>query len=476
MNFLAEIQWINWGQAEALKPIYYLAIILVATKSLGMLTRHFGLPQVVGMVIAGLLIGPAFFFGVGEGGFHGLVNPNEQQSAILNTFSQIGVIFILFSSGLETDVKELKKSGAVATLVALAGVIVPILFGFLGAMCFMPGGFAEAFQTRDYVLNALFVGTILAATSVGITVETLRELGHLNTKVGQTIVSAAIIDDVIGIIVLSIVTSLQGGADGNPLWVVIVKVLMFFVVMIGVGYLLRRYFFTWLVKHYPNHRRTGIYALAMCFFYAFMSEVLFDIAAITGAYMAGIMLSGLYAGKGFDETAIIDNKVIRMGYLIFSPVFFAYIGIHADFSQFQPSILLFALIFIILGVVGKIVGCGSVAKLCKYSGKDSMRIGCGMIARGEVALAVYSAGATLIARDAAGAVVGIDPIIPTICLILVSSILCPIFLKLLFRDESNGKGKKGKKVKVPVVGEEVRDEHAMETALRPEKNPSERLG
>ncbi|MGN0469097.1 MAG: cation:proton antiporter, partial [Acutalibacteraceae bacterium] len=150
------------------------AVILLATKICGMVTRKIGLPQVVGMIIAGLLIGPAIFSRLGLG-FSGIINPTETEMDVLQSFSQIGVIFILFSSGLETDIKELKRSGAAATAVAAAGVLVPTALGTVVSLMFM-GGLSEA-SNHGKLLNALFIGTILAATSVGITVETLRELG-----------------------------------------------------------------------------------------------------------------------------------------------------------------------------------------------------------------------------------------------------------------------------------------------------------
>lgn len=433
--FLSALQIIDFAKVEELYPIYALAIIFIATKGMGMLMRKIGLPQVVGMVLAGLIIGPAFFF-MRPGGFHGIIDIDVGATReILSAFATIGVIFILFSSGLETNITQFKKSGAAATLIACMGVLVPLVLGFVGAMFFMPGGIgsAEAWQS-DYILNAIFVGAILTATSVGITVETLRELGHLNSKVGQIIVSAAIIDDIIGIIVLSIVTSLKGGAETTPIWLVVVKIVCFFAITIGASFFIRK-FFKWLIKRYPNKRRTAILALAVCFLFSFMAETVFGIASITGAYLAGLMLSGLHDGDGRDATGIINKKVITIGYLLFSPVFFANIGLTADFSNFKPAILLFSLVFVVLGILGKIVGCGGIAKACGYKLKDSTRIGCGMIARGEVALAVYSAGKILIATSENGAVTGVDPMIPTVFLILVSSILCPVLLKILFKSK-----------------------------------------
>ncbi len=400
---------------DVLKILFYLAIILLATKGMGILSRMCGLPQVVGMVIAGLLIGPAIFSQISGIPFNGIINPTQEEMDVLKTFSQIGVVLILFSSGLETDTKELRKSGFAATMVATMGVVVPIALGTVVTALFMGG--IETLKDHETLMNALFVGCILAATSVGITVETLRELGKLKTKVGTTILSAAIIDDVLGIVALSLITSLDG--DGNVV-MTLLKSLGFFAVGIGIGFPLK-FLFVWICKHYPHSRRTSIFALAVCFIYAYAAETFFGIAAITGAFLAGIMLSGL------KDTDFVDKKVMTNGYMIFSPIFFAYIGISADFSSFKPSDLLFGLVFVAVGIVGKIVGCGSVARLCRYNTRDSATIGFGMIARGEVALAVYTTGHSLI-RDSGG----INPLIATIMLIVISSILCPVFLKLIF--------------------------------------------
>ena len=222
--------------------IYYCAVILLATKLLGIMTRKLGLPQVVGMIIAGLLIGPAIFEKLNFGNFNGIINPTDIEMDVLNSFAQIGVIFILFSSGLETDIKELKKSGAAATAIASLGVIVPVALGTVGALLFM--GWPGRAVTHEIMMNALFVGCILSATSVGITVETLRELGKLNTHVGTTVLSAAIIDDVLGIIALSIITGINGG--GN-IGITLLKAAGFFIFAIGIG-LIIRISFRWLVN------------------------------------------------------------------------------------------------------------------------------------------------------------------------------------------------------------------------------------
>lgn len=405
---------------EIINIFYYLAVILLLAKSFGLLARKIGLPQVTGMVVAGLLIGFLKRFNNPDNFFLSFfMNPDEQESEVLHAFSQVGVVLILFSSGLETKLSDLKKSGLAATVIAFAGVVTPILFGTLGAMAFLHG-YSE--YSHDKLLNAIFVGTILAATSVGITVETLKELGKLNGKVGQTVISAAVIDDVIGIIALSIVTSLKGNG-AEQIGITLLKAVGFFAFAIGLGILLRIYF-NWEERKFPHKRRTSIFAFAMCFFYAYCSEKFFGIASITGAYVAGIMISGL------DDTPFVDRKAVVSGYMIFTPIFFAYIGISADFSSFSLNALWFGLAFVALGIAGKIIGCSLAAKPFGFTNKESLTVGCGMIARGEVALAVYSAGRSLIAAEN-----GLDPLLATIMLILISSIVCPILLKLLFKDK-----------------------------------------
>lgn len=406
---------------EIINVFYYLAVILLLAKSLGLLARKIGLPQVTGMVVAGLIIGLLKRFNNPDNFFLSFfMNPTDAESEVLHAFSQVGVVLILFSSGLETKFSDLKNSGLAATIIAVAGVLTPMLFGTLGTLAFMHG-YSEF--TTDKLLNSIFAGTILAATSVGITVETLKELGKLNGRLGQTVVSAAVIDDVIGIIVLSIVTSLKGSNGAGAIWITLLKAVGFFAFAIGLGLLLRMYF-NWEERKFPHKRRTSIFAFSMCFFYAYCAEKFFGIASITGAYLAGIMISGL------EDTSFVDRKAVVSGYMIFTPIFFAYIGISADFSSFTLGALWFGLAFVALGIAGKIFGCSLAAKPFGFNTKESVTVGCGMVARGEVALAVYSAGRSLIAPTN-----GIDPLLATIMLILISSIVCPILLKLLFREK-----------------------------------------
>ncbi|MBD5132190.1 MAG: cation:proton antiporter [Clostridiales bacterium] len=388
-----------------------LAIILFFTKVLGLLMKRLGLPQVVGMLLAGILIGPAIWSPMTNDAFVPV-----RSSEFLKFLAELGVIMIMFGAGLETDIKELKRSGLKASIIALAGVLVPLGLGFSIAIPFF------GLTDTTSVLSCVFVGVIITATSVSITVETLRELGKLKGRVGTVILSAAIIDDVIGIIVLTFVIGLQNPEEANP-YMVLLKTVLFFVIGIGVGIGLN-FLFRWLAKKYPHKRRVPIFSLVVCFVYAFSAAHFFGIADITGAYLAGIMLSNI------KETGYIERKVDVSSYMIFTPIFFANIGIETSFAGFEPQILLFCFLFILAGLGGKIIGCGLAAKVCRFSWKDSTKVGVGMMARGEVALIVAQKGINA----------GLLPSVylsAVILLVIVSSLITPIVLKLMFRKEKD---------------------------------------
>lgn len=374
-----------------------IAIILFSTKALGILMRKLNMPQVVGALIAGLVIGPCVL---------NIVHPSD----ILSVLAEIGVVMIMFSAGLESDLRSIKHTGKSALLVAMLGVIVPLGLGTLIAAIF--GGF----QNTE-IFKYLFIGIIMTATSVTITVETLREMGKLKTEAGTIILSAAIIDDVIGIILLSIVVGVNDPSV-QP-WLVIVKNVAFFVVSIGVGIGLH-YLFKWLSKKYPRHRRVPIFALVICFVYAFCGEYFFGVADITGAYIAGIIFSGI------SVSDYIDQKIDINTYMIFAPVFFASIGISANFSDFSWEILLFALVFVFTAIIAKFSGCYTAARLLKNDRKTSLVTGFGMIARGEVALIVTQRGIDM-------GLVTPPYLICTMLLVIISSLLAPIMLRLLYK-------------------------------------------
>lgn len=318
----------------------------------------------------------------------------------------------MFSAGLETNMRDLLKTGPIATLIACSGVFIPL---FMGAGFYMLYYGASPWGSEGFY-KAVFVGTILTATSVSITVQSLKEMGKLKGKVGTTILSAAIIDDVIGIIVLTFVIGLKS-PDSDP-FKVIINTVLFFVLAIIVGFISYK-IFKIVDKRYPHTRRIPIAGVAYCLILAYVAERYFGIADITGAYVAGIILCSI------KDSEYIERKVDVNSYMIFGPVFFASIGLKTNIDSISGSILLFSLGFVLVGLVSKIIGCGLMAKLCKFNGNDALKIGVGMMTRGEVALIVSQRGLS----------VGLlEPVYFTsvIFLIIVSSISTPIILKILY--------------------------------------------
>ncbi|MDE7310839.1 MAG: cation:proton antiporter [Eubacterium sp.] len=376
-----------------------LAIIIIAAKLCGIAARKLKAPQVVGEIVAGLLIGPSILGWVG-------------QSDFLVQMAEIGVILLMFSAGLETDLKDLMKTGPIAALIACAGVFIPLACGALMYMAFYgvaPWG-SEAFY------KAVFVGTILTATSVSITVESLKEMGKLKGKVGTTILSAAIIDDVIGIIVLTFVIGFKN-PESDPV-AVLMNTVLFFLFAVVVGFLSYKLFQVIDTK-YPHTRRIPIAGLAFCLAMAYIAEKYFGIADITGAYVAGIILCSI------RDSEYIAEKMDTNSYMLFGPVFFASIGLKTNVDSVSMGILVFSAAFVFTGLVSKIIGCGLMARLCKFKRLDALKIGVGMMTRGEVALIVSQKGLS------AGL---LTPVYFTsvILLIIVSSILTPILLKVLY--------------------------------------------
>ena len=401
---------------EAFEVLLPLALILFLSKLLSIGCKKIGLPQVVGMLLTGIVLG-----------FITLI-PNQpifNSTAMegINFIAEIGVILIMFSAGIETDLKQIKATGVSALVITLLGVLVPILFGF-GVAGILPGGFG-----KEYLIRNIFYGVILTATSVSVTVATLKELGKLNSKIGTAIVSAAILDDILGVIVLSVVISLNQAltSDSSNLTIDILivfgKTIGFFIfaIVLGIAF---RYIFKMLSQKYGHHRRLPIFGIAIAFFFSYAAEEWFRIADITGAFFAGLMLSG---GK---DSEYIERRTDIASYMLFTPVFFAKVGLTSlsSFSQIDSTFIIFGFLFIIAGILGKILGCGVGAKLTKNSWKDSYRCGLGMMCRAEVCLICANKGIS------AGIIsASIQPFI--LCLILITSFVTPVLLKQSYKNE-----------------------------------------
>ncbi|MCR5236373.1 MAG: cation:proton antiporter [Lachnospiraceae bacterium] len=384
---------------ETTEILRQLAVIVVAAKLFGLVARRIHAPQVAGEIVAGLIIGPSLL---------GFVTPSD----VLSGMAEIGVIMLMFSAGLGTDMKELKETGVKATVIACFGVFIPLICGTVLYMCFY--GFAPI--GSEAFFKALFIGTILTATSVSITVEALKELGVLSGTIGTTIMSAAIIDDVIGIIVLTVVISFK---DPNAdIISVILHTILFFVFAAGVGFIIY-HIFKIVDRRYPHTRRIPIMGMALAFILAYVADRYFSVADITGAYIAGVILSSL------DDSSYISRKMDVNSYMIFGPVFFCSIGLQTNVRNLDATIILFSVGFVIVGLLSKIIGCGGVSRIMGFDWSDSAKIGVGMMTRGEVALIVAQ-------RGLAAGMMGEAYFTAVILLIIVSSIATPVVLKFLY--------------------------------------------
>lgn len=375
-----------------------LAIILLSTKLLGLATERVKMPQIVGALIAGLLLGPAGFSIV-------------ERTDLLDQIAELGVIFLMFHAGLDTNLEELKKTGKASLVIATFGVILPLIVGALAYGAFF------GMDSYQACLEAIFMGVVLTATSVSITVEALREMGKLNTPVGSAILGAAIIDDILGILVLTIVSGFADPTANIPMTFGKIGIYLLLLPMVS---LLVGKFFRHTDAKRAYSKRTAIFLLAFALLMAYVTETFFGIADITGAYFAGMMVCNIQRTK-----EAVSDKIDITSYLLFSPVFFASIGLKTDLSGFTSQIVAFCGVLLLVAILTKIIGCGVGARVMGFRGQDALRIGIGMVSRGEVALIVAQKGATIGVLH--------ESLFPAVVLmVIVTTLLSPVLLRLLY--------------------------------------------
>ena len=388
---------------ESYKYLLDIALILISTKILGLLTRRIQLPQVVGALIAGLLLGPACF---------GVL----QETDFIKNIAEIGGIVLMCAAGLETDVQELKKTGLASFIIALLGVIVPLIGGYFVATIYNP------VTDQQTMLQNIFVGVVLTATSVSITVETLKELGKLSTKTGNAILGAALIDDVLGIIALTVISSFAG--SDVSLWVILLKILGFFIFCGVVAFLFIKFVNPWINKYKKDLRRFVILAFAFCLLMSFSAEYFFGVSDITGAFVAGLILSNN------KKTSYMLNRFDTVSYVLLSPVFFASVGLKVTFSNMSATVVVLTVLLLVVAILSKMIGCGLGAKICKYTNLQSVKIGIGMISRGEVALIVATKGMSMgLMKD--------EFFAPLVLVVVATTIVTPILLKLAYKYQAS---------------------------------------
>lgn len=394
-----------------------IAIILLVTKVLSIFTKRISLPQIVGALAAGIILGP-------------MVLDVVERNDLIIDLAELGVIVLMFSAGLETDIQELKKAGLASFVIALIGVIVPLAGGYFLSDLYNTEQDPEMAQL---FWQNIFIGVVLTATSVSITVETLKELGALSSRAGNAILGAAVIDDILGIILLTVVISLGGKksdgeetektfgsallGDGVPS--VILNILAFFIFAVATAFAYHYFFKKWSAHSNENLRRYNIVTFAFCLLLSFCAEIFFGVADITGAFVAGLAVSGQ------KKSEYIVNRFNTLSYMLLSPIFFANIGLVMTLDGLTGDLILFMVLLIIVAVLTKIVGCGLGAKLMHYTNKESLQIGIGMVSRGEVALIVANKGASV-------GLMNEKFMTPLIITVVFTTIITPILLKFVF--------------------------------------------
>jgi Kef-type K+ transport system membrane component KefB len=384
-----------------------LAIILLSTKMLGLITKKINMPQVVGALLAGVIFGPAMLNMVHETEF-------------ITDLAELGVIVLMFAAGIQTDIKELKKCGKASLIIAIIGVVAPLLGGYIVASIYM-GDWGLSNLSSTAFLKNVFIGVILTATSVSITVETLQELGKLKTASGTAIMGAAVIDDIIGIVILTIITGTADRSVNLP--IVVIKIAAFFAFAAVCGIVIYK-IFNWQCKKLGQKRRIPIMAFVFCLLLAFISEDWFGVADITGAYLAGIILANTIGAE------YISKKFETVSYMLLSPIFFAAVGLKITLNSMDANMIIFTVVLLVVAILTKIIGCGLGAKMCKYSNNESLKIGIGMISRGEVALIVANKGASVGLMD--------DKFFaPIILIVIITTLVTPILLKIVYSKKTN---------------------------------------
>lgn len=369
-----------------------LAIILLFSKIAGHLSVRLGQPSVLGKLLVGILIGPSVL---------GIISNSD----ILQQLSQIGVILLMFIAGIETDLYEFKKTAKASTFVGVFGVIAPMILGYVVGI---PFGMT--------ILQSLFLGLLLAATSVSISVQSLKELGKLQTKAGNTILGAAVIDDVLVIVALAFLMSLTGGdvQIGTILW----KKAVFFLVIFVAAWKLVPMFLKYF--SYLKVSETIITAgLIICFSFAYFADYM-GIAAIIGSYIAGVAISMTNYRK------VIFEKTEALSYSLFVPIFFTSIGLSAQFSGILENWVLI-LVISIVAIVSKLIGCAIGARVSHFTWRNSFGIGAAMVSRGEVALIIAAIGLEkgLIEQSMFSIIV---------IVVLITTILTPPLMKIFFNE------------------------------------------
>ena len=390
-----------------LQLVLALVIVITGAKAGGWLANRLRQPAVLGELLAGVLLGPSVFNLLN---WSVLVNEHDPHLLTETVFqlAELGVVCLMFLAGLEIDPREMRRAGRVATLAGVSGVIVPLALGWLVALPFGYQGQA-----------ALFVGVILTATSVSISAQTLLELGKLRSREGLALLGAAVVDDVLVILLLSVLVAVaSGGADPSAILTISLKMLAYLSVATLLGFFVLPRLAEW-VHGQPISAGLTALVLVMALLFAWSAEVVGGLAAITGAFIAGV---GFGRSRLRDE---IQRDMHTITYAFLVPIFFVSIGLKTNTRLLIGPDIWFALALVLVAVASKVLGCGLGARLGGFNNAESLRVGVGMISRGEVGLIVATVGvdAGLIKTELFSVVTVI---------VLVTTLITPLLLRLTF--------------------------------------------
>lgn len=402
---------------HVLELLVVLGVILVAAKASGIIAVRLGQPAVLGELTAGVILGPSVIdiFGpnlFGVSSFDYLSEPILKDTTLI--LAELGVIFLMFLAGLETDLAEVNKVRKVAFFAGAMGVIFPIAFGTLVTLPF-------DFSMKE----AFFAGIILSATSVSISARTLMELGVLRKRQGISILAAAVIDDVLVILILSFFIAFAVDSDdgGGALDVLLIigRVGLFFIVAVVVGLFVLPPLARWSANASMSEG-VIVTTIVVVLLSAWFAEYVGEVALITGAFLAGIFL------RRTDVHSLIDEKMHTIAYGFFVPIFFVGVGLSADAGNFEGSDVILLVVITVVAVVSKIVGSGLGARLAGEDTRSSIQIGSGMVSRGEVGLIVATVGLSQ-------GLVDTNLFSVMVLMILATTLITPILLKIVFSGE-----------------------------------------
>ncbi|HIW34631.1 MAG TPA: cation:proton antiporter [Candidatus Paenibacillus intestinavium] len=372
--------------------IFTIVIILLATKIAGHISVKLGQPAVLGKLIIGIVLGPAVL---------GWVQSDE----LVATFANIGVLLLMFIAGLETDIKQMKETWKSALAVAIGGIILPFIGGYSVGIAF---GFGSN--------HSLFFATLFCATSVSISVQVLKELDQLNSREGATILGAAVIDDVLVVILLAFIMSFTGADEGSSIGMLVLNKVIFFVIIVIASIFIVPLVMKWLGKLKVTEPAVSV-AIVLCFGFAYFAEYM-HLAGIIGAFAAGIAVGQ----TPFRKT--VGHKIEPIAYTLFVPVFFVSIGLDVSFKGISQQIG-FLIVITLMAIVTKLIGCWLGARLTGFKSKPALIIGAGMVSRGEVALIIAATGLSAQLLDP-------EYFTSIVIMVIITTVVTPPLLKLMF--------------------------------------------